>query len=124
MKSILVVEDDNEMRAALELALGLQHQVTTARDGAEALDILRKGFRPDIIFCDLQMPTMDGQTFCLERQRDRELQTIPVVLLTGEVFGAQVAKDVGASGFLAKPTSLSVLLTTVDELTLESEVRP
>jgi chemotaxis family two-component system sensor histidine kinase/response regulator PixL len=119
VKSILVVEDDSDTREAMQLALGLQYNVTTASDGAEALRILRCGFRPDLIFCDLQMPTMDGREFCLTWHEDEDIQTIPVVLLSADCSGAEVAANVGATRFIPKPASLSELLTTVESLTLQ-----
>ena len=62
--TVLVVDDDPELRAALQLALQLDgYRVETAPDGARALDAL-PGLRPDLVVLDLMMPYPDGLEVC------------------------------------------------------------
>src|SRR5688572_13038345 len=60
---ILVVDDDQLVRASMRRILGRSHAVTTAADGAEALEILRAGNSFGLIFCDIMMPGMNGVAF-------------------------------------------------------------
>jgi CheY-like chemotaxis protein len=82
-KRILIVDDDADTREGLSLAIeAAGYSVHTARDGIEALKMLRH-YRPDVILLDLVMPTMDGWTFRMQQLRDPELADIPVVVLAG-----------------------------------------
>src|SRR5205814_2293800 len=58
------------------------YEVQTARDGREALRVLRSAFRPSVILVDLLMPVMDGWQLCDELAADSELASIPVILMS------------------------------------------
>jgi CheY-like chemotaxis protein len=115
-KHVLVVDDDPDICAALQMVLQVYgYHVTTASDGAEALHKLRGGEVPSIILLDLMMPGMDGVQFRSEQLRDPELATIPVVVLSGGGDVAAKAAAIGVEG-LAKPVDLDVLLDRVRRL--------
>jgi CheY-like chemotaxis protein len=107
---IFLVEDNPEIRELTSGFLALEgHEVTTARNGKEALDRLRAGFAPDLMLLDLQMPVLDGWAVLEERMRDPLLARIPVVVLS-----ASGPRPPGVDGFLTKPFDLDVLTRTVD----------
>lgn len=96
MNSILIVDDDADLREILSDVLGERgFRVTCAMDGAEALALLET-YQPDVILLDYMMPGMNGIEFCLA-QRERG-QQIPIVLFTA----AQGKLELGT----AKPTEI------------------
>src|SRR3954469_25596166 len=82
-RSILVAEDDANTRQALASLLGAAgYTVTTAANGREALDALRRQ-PPDLVLLDLVMPELDGWQFLQQQRQDPALASIPVVVVSG-----------------------------------------
>ena len=82
-RTIFVVDDDRDIREDLgEMLRDEGFLIEAAWNGAEALNRLRAGFRPDVIILDIMMPVMDGTTFRVELKKDPELAAIPVIGLT------------------------------------------
>ena len=82
-KSILLVEDDELLRGAMQLVLEWEgYRVACAGDGREALDFLRAGETPALILLDVMLPVLDGWQFRREQRRDPELAAIPVVVVS------------------------------------------
>ena len=112
MALVLVVDDDPGIRRMLSLALRSGgYDVTTARDGREALDEMT-AHPPNAVLLDLQMPIMDGETFL----REVRLQgiTTPVIVVSGKL-GAQSTP--GASACVHKPFAPDEVLRVVGRLT-------
>lgn len=81
--SALVIEDDDDERELLAAAIvRAGYSVRTARNGREALDVLRS-VGPAVIFVDLGMPVMSGAEFRQSQRRHRDWITIPTVVLMG-----------------------------------------
>jgi CheY-like chemotaxis protein len=79
---VLVVDDDEHIRSLVCDLLGLEgYDARGARDGRAALDVLA-GWRPDLILLDLNMPVMDGWTFCARQQERPEIADIPIALMS------------------------------------------
>jgi CheY-like chemotaxis protein len=117
---ILVVEDDADVRETLVLVLESEgFDVRAARDGREALEVLRGGFRPRLILLDLMMPVMNGWEFRAEMKRDPELASIPVVFVSALEPAPDRAAALDAAGFLHKPFDLDELLETVERVSHE-----
>jgi len=92
-KTVLVIDDEEGVRLFLETALrNAGFKVETAADGAEALE-KAKANPPDVISLDLVMPKKSGAKFLLEIRKDKELQNIPVVLVTAHAKDAIGKKD-------------------------------
>ena len=113
--SILLVEDndlDAEKLQRILDRLGDKRAVTRARDGIEALEILRDAERkphpPFVIILDLNMPRMNGQEFLAELRADRNLRGLPVVVLTTSDRRADIEQAYAnqISGYLTKPLDL------------------
>jgi DNA-binding response OmpR family regulator len=103
---IMIVDDNQMMRAFLSNFLAKRgFQLSTARNGAEALTILHKGHFPDLIIADLHMPIMDGMAMLERMQASPMLSEIPVLVLSGseESEDRIHALERGAVDILAKP---------------------
>ncbi len=113
--SILVVEDDELIRAALARVLARTgHAVLEAADGAEALACLRAARPlPSLILLDLVMPVMDGVTFRRAQLADPELAAVPVVVLTAASQTEAEAAELRAAAMLLKPVDITDLLDAV-----------
>jgi putative two-component system response regulator len=84
--------------------------VREARDGREALDLLRAGPRPDCILLDLLMRGMGGRQFRAEQLCDPGLRHIPVLVLSGEPGAPREAAEMGAVACLGKPLDFDAVL--------------
>ncbi len=107
---ILVVEDDPDALEALgDLLESHGYAVTSARHGAEALDLLGRLPLPRLIVLDLLMPTMDGWEFRRRQKNDPRIAHIPVVV----VSASSAAKPIEADIVLRKPVDIDRLLETI-----------
>ncbi len=121
-RSLLVVEDDADIREALDGLLSMEgFRVAGCSNGREALDWLRASPKPDIILLDLMMPIMDGWQFRVAQKDDPELATIPVLALSADSTAKAAAID--AEAYLKKPVDYDTLIATIDRLLVESEHR-
>jgi CheY-like chemotaxis protein len=110
MSKLLIVDDEVAILEALTDILSVEgYEVTTAANGAEGLDHVRKD-RPDLILLDLMMPVMDGQEMLRRLKEDPELRATPVVVMSA---GRVSKSELQGSRFLAKPFELDDLLDTV-----------
>jgi CheY-like chemotaxis protein len=116
-KHILVVEDNADVRSAMtRLLQAAGYRVTSAADGREALQCLRRE-PPAVILLDLAMPVMTGWQFRAEQQHDPALATIPVVVVSAEEGLSRIAGALGAAGHVPKPVDVDALLSHLDGLT-------
>jgi CheY-like chemotaxis protein len=103
-QAILVVDDDEDIRAALvELLAEEGYAVTGVNNGAEALAYLKEATRPSLILLDMMMPSMDGWQLRLELQKDPRLSGIPVVILSAHGDVREAALALGAADYIRKP---------------------
>jgi chemosensory pili system protein ChpA (sensor histidine kinase/response regulator) len=103
---VLVVDDSITVRELLTLSFTkLGYRVEQARDGQEGWDKLRGGLPADMIFCDIEMPRMNGLELLSNLQKEEALKHIPVAMLTsrGAEKHRKLATDLGASAYLTKP---------------------
>jgi two-component system, chemotaxis family, chemotaxis protein CheY len=115
-RRILLVDDDESIRDFISQALVEEgYEVTTAPQGAAALDLVDHG-QPNLILLDLRMPVLDGWGF-LEAYRGKPGPHAPVVALTASHDKAAAKLPPGVSAFIAKPFDLVELLDLVERLT-------
>lgn len=113
-RSILIVEDDEDVAETLAEALADQgYHTLSAANGADALALLRSGIRPSVILLDMMMPVMDGREFRDVQREDPLLRDIPVIVLTANVSAGAVVEDMEVARFLKKPVRLDDLLDAV-----------
>lgn len=114
MPTVLVVEDDPDMRALEQTILEcVGYDVKMAGNGIEALETLQDG-RPCVIILDLMMPVMDGLSFLRERRRIGAAVNTPVICVSAagpDLMGE--AMRLGAAECLHKPADLEELCATV-----------
>lgn len=113
-KSILVVEDDDLIRRAIEMVLQWEgYRVDCAANGQEALDYLRAGNRPALIVLDVMMPVLDGEQFRQQQMNDPALAEIPVIVVSAATFAATV----NAVRHIRKPFEVQELLEAIHQIT-------
>ncbi len=120
-KRVLVVDDDENLRASLRQVLELEdYDVETAANGELALSVAVP-FEPDVIVLDVMMPVLDGFE-CLKRLRESsELKDTPVVMLTArdESESFLNGRELGAESYLVKPFNLSDLIEVIENSIVE-----
>ena len=107
-RRLLLVEDSSTMRRMLAMMLKEKgYDVKTANDGVDGLAKAREEPRPELILTDYEMPELDGAGLCKEIKKDRELRTIPVLMLTtlGETHNKIAGLESGADDYIQKPRS-------------------
>lgn len=117
MKRILIVDDEANMAAALEMLFqGAGYETSLARDGGTALQMAGRGERFDVILSDLRMPDMSG-TELLKRLNEQSVTT-PFVLITayGTVEKAVEAMKLGAVDVVTKPFNREMLLALIGRI--------
>lgn len=117
---ILVAEDDDDVRRAVETKLGTEFEVETVGDGREAWTHLteHEDDPPDLLVLDVMMPELDGFSM-LERIRNHgKLVDLPVLMLTSRSREEDVlrALDAGVDDFVAKPFSAAELMGRVKRM--------
>ena len=108
----LVVDDSRAMRAILTRLLdGLGFDVAQAGDGQEALEVLARGVRPDVILVDWNMPVMDGLTFIKQCRAHDDYRDIVLMMVTTESEQAQIVRALaaGAHEYVIKPFTEDVI---------------
>jgi len=113
-KKALIVDDELNVRRLVRAILSNDYAVLEAQNGAEAVDMARRQ-KPDIILMDIMMPVKDGYAACHDIKADQATRNIPVVMLTavGYELNRQLAKQVGADGYITKPFTKQDLLQTI-----------
>jgi signal transduction histidine kinase len=115
--TVLLADDEPDMRRFLRTQLDGNYDVLEAADGAQALEKATQ-FLPDIILLDMMMPEMDGLAVCQELRKRENTVAIPVILLTARADEETKfnALEMGANDFLAKPFSSNELHARIKNL--------
>ncbi|MDY7232369.1 response regulator [Hyalangium rubrum] len=118
---ILVVEDDPDIREALQGFLELQgYEVRVASHGREAVEHLTRGPRPALILLDMGLPIMDGHRLLTFRKQTDGFSEIPVVILSAGMAAmhprdrALYASNYNVAAFIKKPADLQTLVEAVE----------
>jgi signal transduction histidine kinase len=112
--TILIVDDEDDLRAFLSAELSRENSVIEASDGMEAVSMVKQ-YHPDLILLDYMMPDKNGLQVCREIRNDERFQHIPVIMLTAradEEIKIECLKA-GASDFISKPFALGELTLRV-----------
>ena len=121
--TILIVEDNNELRKHLTNDLKDSYIIKEASNGVNGLKMIKKHY-PDIVISDVMMPKMDGFEMCRQIKTEFETCHIPVLLLTARTLEEDRIQgyDNGADGYIAKPFVTSLLRARINNL-LETKKR-
>lgn len=114
---VLVVDDSNTIRRSAEIFLKQGgHEVLLAEDGFDALAKIND-YQPDLVFCDILMPRLDGYQTCAIIKRNARFSSIPVVMLSSKdgVFDKARGRMVGSQEYLTKPFTKDQLLQAVQQ---------
>lgn len=114
---VLVIDDSNTIRRSAEIFLKQGgHEVLLAEDGFDALAKVND-FQPDIVFCDILMPRLDGYQTCAIIKRNTKFSSVPIVMLSSKdgVFDKARGRMVGAQDYLTKPFTKDQLLQAVQQ---------
>ena len=115
---VLVIDDSNTIRRSAEIFLKQGgHEVLLAEDGFDALSKVND-YLPNLIFCDILMPRLDGHQTCAIIKRNPKFSNVPIVMLSSKdgVFDKARGRMVGSQDYLTKPFTKDQLLQTVQEL--------
>lgn len=115
--TVLVVDDNNDIRQYERTLLEIKYFVLEARNGKEGLEMAKKEI-PDLIVCDVMMPVMDGMEFCAKLKSTVATSHIPVVMLTAKNLDEQRVEGYvqGADSYITKPFNSKVLMARIDNL--------
>ena len=114
---VLVIDDSNTIRRSAEIFLKQGgYQVVLAEDGFDALSKVTD-HRPDLIFCDIMMPRLDGYQTCAIIKRNPEFAGVPVIMLSSKdgLFDKARGRMVGSEDYLTKPFTKDQLLSAVQQ---------
>lgn len=116
--TVLIVEDNSDIRDYLKILFEKDYNVTTTADGMEALEHLEAGALPDIVISDIIMPRKDGYQLCREIRENQNLSRIPIILLTAKDSTESHLKslNLGADAYIPKPFDPYILLSQVENL--------
>lgn len=118
MKKILIVDDEPNIVMSLEYTFKKSnYEVFIARDGQEALEILKTNY-PDVIILDVMMPMVDGYATLEQIRKDSNRSHTKVMFLSAKNKESDIAKGMalGADAYLTKPFSIKKVVEQVEEL--------
>ncbi len=114
---VLVIDDSNTIRRSAEIFLKQGgYQVLLAEDGFDALAKVND-HEPDLIFCDILMPRLDGYQTCAIIKRNVRFASVPVIMLSSKdgLFDKARGRMVGSQDYLTKPFTKDQLLAAVEQ---------
>jgi PAS domain S-box-containing protein len=115
-RTILIADDNSDMRAYLANLLGNHYHIVTAENGTAAFNKIIEGLKPDLILCDIMMPGPDGIQMLRSLKQNPASINIPIILLTArstEESKIEALKN-GAADYIVKPFAAKDLLLRVD----------
>ncbi len=113
---VLVIDDSNTIRRSAEIFLKQGgYEVLLAEDGFDALSKVND-HEPDLIFCDILMPRLDGYQTCAIIKRNAKFAGVPVIMLSSKdgLFDKARGRMVGSEDYLTKPFTKDQLLQAVE----------
>ncbi len=115
MAKILIVEDVEFNRDLLVQLLEDEHDIVTAEDGEQGIEMARSE-RPDLILMDMSLPVIDGWEATRRIKADADISAIPVLALTAHAMrgGEEKARACGCDDYLTKPIDEDLLFERID----------
>ena len=121
--SVLIVDDEDDIRNYLVTELGNYFRVLSCSNGKEAMEIIMSHM-PDLVLSDIMMPEVNGITLLKKLKQNIKTNHIPVILLTAKNSEKDYIEglSLGADAYIAKPFNLDILITTIENLIRNREV--
>ena len=119
---IMVIDDSSTIRRSAEIFLGQAgYKIVLAEDGFDALAKINDS-HPDLIFCDILMPRLDGYQTCALIKKSAKFRNTPVIMLSSKdgLFDRARGAMVGSDEYLTKPFTKDSLLKTVRNYTSDA----
>lgn len=115
--TVLIIDDNEEIRAYITLLLHKDYVVRTAANGKEGLEMARR-MLPDVVVCDMMMPIMDGRECCRHIKEEWQTSHIPVMMLTACAMDDDriAAFNSGADSYISKPFSPEIFRSRLRNL--------
>ena len=117
-ESILIIDDNQEIREYIKSILSDKYSVMEASDGREGLKAAIESI-PNVIICDVMMPVMDGMECCRKLKSETRTSHIPVIMLTAYSMDEQKIKgyECGADSYISKPFNSDLLIARIKNIT-------
>jgi Response regulators consisting of a CheY-like receiver domain and a winged-helix DNA-binding domain len=117
MKTVLIIEDNQEIRENTSEILELRGLKVITSDNGNAGIAMAINRRPDIILCDIMMPGLDGYEVIKQLKGNPITAPIPFIYITasGEKSEVKMAIELGASGYIRKPFDVKELTQAIDK---------
>jgi DNA-binding response OmpR family regulator len=117
-KKILIVDDEPNIVAPLELLMEQNHcEVQTAGTGERAMELI-SAWKPDLILLDIMLPGMDGHEVCRKIRKEKEYNNTRIVFLSAMARSIDIAKGMGlaADDYITKPFTTDFVMNKIKEL--------
>ena len=117
-RKVLIADDEPNIVVSLEFLMKREgHQVSVARDGAAALEAIRRD-KPDLVLLDVMMPRLTGFEVCQSVRADESLAGVKILMLTAKGRDTDLAQGlgVGADAYMTKPFSTKELAAKVRQM--------
>jgi DNA-binding response OmpR family regulator len=121
---LMIVDNDEEIRDLMDVALRQEYEITSARDGVEAIENIVM-YQPDMMIVDIMMPKMNGYQLIQTMRRNVAYQNMPILVVSGKATArdqAYVAR-LGGTAFVPKPFDIEQIQDKVRELTSVPEFK-
>jgi two-component system, OmpR family, alkaline phosphatase synthesis response regulator PhoP len=125
-KKVLIADDEPGVRQLVSKILSRDYSVIEARDGEEAVNLVRI-HKPNIVIMDMMMPKMDGLTACYAIKKDSSTKNIPVIMLTAidQELNKRLSTTVmGVNKYMTKPFNAQELLEVLKQMLENAEPVP
>jgi CheY-like chemotaxis protein len=117
-KKVLLIDDHSAFTRLLKLTLERKAGCIVREENNSALaSATAQEFRPDIVFCDVDMPNIDGGEVARQIRNDPDLAHVPFIFLTTLVDPENGGSEIGGFPYLSKPVSVETLLRCIEEQT-------
>jgi len=112
-KKLLVVDDEPDILAFLQVILEEEGYTVTVTDKGSSAETLRNGGLPDLILLDVLLSGKDGRTIAKHLKSQEETKHIPIIMFSAHPSAEETARMAGADDFIAKPFEIDELLEKI-----------
>lgn len=120
-KKVLICDDDLGILEVMQMMLEMEgFTIFTESNSTNLINDIRI-FQPDLLLMDLWMPVLSGDQLLKTIRSTKDIEALPVIILSASVDGNEIAYMAGADNFISKPFELDYLANTVKEVLTESQ---